>query len=872
MIKGENIMPKMKKEKRAPGFSRNKSGSAGSITVLVTLILVPTIIVNAFFVDIARLKLWSNQAVMTADNYGEGVLTVYDNILKELYGLFAVSQSTEGKKAIDELDGYIKSSFNPNESTITWKHSAAFGTTSYSGFMPYSGAEIELKWEPEQNANLANNRVLITQIGDFMRFRIVQAMSGAGEGILEAWDEIKNIAGNAAALKDKRELDEKINDLFDAVKAFYYLARDAAEYPDYINDVNHARASAYDKIREIGESESLETYIEYTENSDAILQAALHKAELENPSESNGDDQVPPLTEEEERLLEIKERYDNDPDARKNVLQRKFLDAYTPLTDAIAAGPINFDNFETYGSRLEAAADQIKSSYSKVRDKLDELESTLNSESVSQTLKDGIREDIETIKLAIPDTERGADPYYRLLDEFRNTNKSAARNTHLNYVFNSEAKDTAEDCVRDMRQRAAKYLEGGTVETNNQVGNINSSSYNNFKFDTGSKNLYDNLAALFEETSNDSKESNRKKKAAEDKTAEVEETLSGKENTDARDIPESFSMGTDSGIADNLTINRLIDTIADLFDADSLGDGANKALLNFYTVAYDFSMFSSRVTNVEKKSSGSSGSSGSGPDSSEQTKAAAESLTGYTMSKEINYLYKAELEYIFGGHKSSADNLAEVRNKILTFRAICNFVASYQIKAIDTPIRTAGRAASAVNPLLGIVVEAALRLAVVAVESAADWNALKEGDSVCVTKDSIDDLTAFDSIKDLIGEDNSSSSPSGDKKKFKLDYEQYLMVLIVFLTPGDTIATRTGNLIELNVNTVKQKIGEGGVLTNLEFALKDAVTAVKATASVQLDFAIMPKDMAKLFLDESKYDDLGKYEKNEYVFHVSRSY
>ena len=283
-------------------------------------------------------------------------------------------------------------------------------------------------------------------------------------------------------------------------------------------------------------------------------------------------------------------------------------------------------------------------------------------------------------------------------------------------------------------------------------------------------------------------------------------------------------------------------------------------------------MFSIRVTNVEKKSSGSSGSSGSGPDSSEQTKTAAESLTGYTMSKEINYLYKAELEYIFGGHKSSADNLAEVRNKILTFRAICNFVASYQIKAIDTPIRTAGKAASAVNPLLGIVVEAALRLAVVAVESAADWNALNDGDAVCVTKDSVDDLTAFDSIKDLIGEDNSSSSSSGEKKKFKLDYEQYLMVLIVFLTPGDTIATRTGNLIELNVNTVKQKIGASGVLTDLEFALKDAVTAVKATASVQLDFAIMPKDMAKLFLDENDYDDLGKYEKNEYVFHVSRSY
>ena len=63
-------MPRMKKEKRAPELLRKRDGSAGSITILVTLILVPTIVVNAFFVDIARLKLWSNQAVMTADNYG----------------------------------------------------------------------------------------------------------------------------------------------------------------------------------------------------------------------------------------------------------------------------------------------------------------------------------------------------------------------------------------------------------------------------------------------------------------------------------------------------------------------------------------------------------------------------------------------------------------------------------------------------------------------------------------------------------------------------------------------------------------------------------------------------------------------------------
>lgn len=84
----------------------------GSITVLVTLILVPTIFFTGFMVDLARIKLYGNQAVMTADNYGETVLTQYDNLLKELYGLFAVTQDEKALDNLDKLQGYVSSSFD----------------------------------------------------------------------------------------------------------------------------------------------------------------------------------------------------------------------------------------------------------------------------------------------------------------------------------------------------------------------------------------------------------------------------------------------------------------------------------------------------------------------------------------------------------------------------------------------------------------------------------------------------------------------------------------------------------------------------------------------------------------------------------------
>ena len=108
----------------------------GSISVFVTVIMVPVIFFIGFLVDLTRIKFCGNQAVMAADNYGEAILTDYDNLLKELYGLFALTQNEEGKEALDRLDSYVKeyymTSFQPNENRISCGHLQDFtGTRPY---------------------------------------------------------------------------------------------------------------------------------------------------------------------------------------------------------------------------------------------------------------------------------------------------------------------------------------------------------------------------------------------------------------------------------------------------------------------------------------------------------------------------------------------------------------------------------------------------------------------------------------------------------------------------------------------------------------------------------------------------------------------
>ena len=70
-----------------------RMGNRGAVTVLVTLLLIPSVFLTGFLTDLARVKLYGNQGAMAADSYAEAVLANYDGLLKDLYGLFSVTQS-----------------------------------------------------------------------------------------------------------------------------------------------------------------------------------------------------------------------------------------------------------------------------------------------------------------------------------------------------------------------------------------------------------------------------------------------------------------------------------------------------------------------------------------------------------------------------------------------------------------------------------------------------------------------------------------------------------------------------------------------------------------------------------------------------------
>ena len=236
----------------------------GSITVLVTLILVPTIFFTGFMVDLARIKLYGNQAVMTADNYGETVLTQYDNLLKELYGLFAVTQDEKALDNLDKLQGYVSSSFDPAQNNISWEHFEEvqdyLGMNTLDGFMPYQDADITLEKEFIPESHLSNHAVLDTQIGDFMRFRIAQNLLDDGSDLMDQISEVENAENDGKAIDKKLELDNEVEKLLEYAKNYYGILKEIRAYLDYIGAVNKQYLACQQTFKDL---EATNAYIHY---------------------------------------------------------------------------------------------------------------------------------------------------------------------------------------------------------------------------------------------------------------------------------------------------------------------------------------------------------------------------------------------------------------------------------------------------------------------------------------------------------------------------------------------------------------------------------------------------------------------------------
>lgn len=864
---------------------RRRRKGKGIITVFVTLIMVPMVAFTGTMVDVARLKLYSSQAAMAADSYGEVVLSEYDNLLKELYGLFAVSQNEKGIQAIEDLAKYTEYSFIPDGDDSDLK-----------GVMPYKSAEITVSQTPVEGASLSNNNVMMTQVSDFMRFRVFEELMKESN-ILSALEGFDAMSDDMEAVEKRAEITESSSKALGKIEDYYKILKQINDYPDYLEWITGQYEDYSETLKTIYDSDEYEAYVNYLDNKTAIDAA---KKAVEDAEETDA--------KAKKDAEEAGETFDEDEGAVANLSDetKELAEEYVDVEEYKKSVDTTIGDLDE--PRVYNASYKIK--FYDIEGKIEGGESFLEEglRPLTKSLKitlENLKEQVKALKEKLPtcseDLRKGIEAEIKDLenivevaDEFEATLNLFDINCN---AHNDQSNAWHFDDKIEELDDVKKEILAGTKDEYDWDKTI---EFDWYDFQDDKSSFYNYLKELCEgnvdsDVEGDEGAADKQIDRGDDKTKEIKDKLSGDETTDARNITATLAKELE-----NPATTGEVPDMDDCFNGSaSLASLGNSAVGKFLLTTYDFGMFSSRVSGIEKpketsQTTGNTGTGGTANTNAEsqtviQTGNTAESeeyydesLTKVKMSKDVNYLYGAEIEYLLGGYNESKDNLNYTRNIICGVRMVANFGSTYSITEVNTAINgIADAAASAVAatgvgapaaPLVRVAVSGALRMAVAAIETYGDWEDLKAREDVILYKTKIDEMSAWPDVQSFMPEaKKTSNSGTSTKVSVKLSYEDYMYIMMLFFVDEDTLLDRTSDLITLNVNQCT--LGDGEVLKALDFKMADTVTAVKSTCEVNLDFVIVPENFINMFISGSDTDAIiQKLDNGSYGYSVIRGY
>lgn len=218
----------------------------GSVSVFLILVLLPMLTVASIFVDLSRVRMGKAMVVTAADLALNSALSQYDNMVKDIYGLFMTSQNID--EIYDKLEEYYKKAIMEqgvaadDASLYVQQIMSTFFKSADSGSDNLLGINTkEFDVSPVTNTTLVNPAVMKSQIVEFMKYR---APIEGGLSLLEGIKSFSNVQKQVKVVEEKTKYYEKkealIDDLGNAwnqIREYQY--RDIDKYPSESPIVNH---------------------------------------------------------------------------------------------------------------------------------------------------------------------------------------------------------------------------------------------------------------------------------------------------------------------------------------------------------------------------------------------------------------------------------------------------------------------------------------------------------------------------------------------------------------------------------------------------------------------------------------------------------
>ena len=881
----------------------------GAVTVFVTLLLIPAMLVSGTAVDLVRLHT-AKSIIQDANQLAlNSVLTQYNALLYDLYGIMGVAEDDPIFGAL--IDEYISVTiFGEEGKDRTLGTLQVFYSANLSMEEPFS----------PDDKHLRNEDVLRRQIEEYMKFRgpVVLVME-----FIEALTDNK-LKEDAEIIKDKMEIDSAIADLYDKSKELYEAIA-AADKSDQVNGgmAGGTVGTVSSGLKLIkGQFADLKSCYDAWKRADTAIRDAARAREAALAALAKA------KTDEEKAAAE--DALAAAEDAMENAIKEKAnqevryggirgnIRAYTiggktnlnwsggrwtgsgntqGLNKTIENAIQYAENWKPKFDVVVTLSKEIDAMNGDLSRKIDQLEGKLNAGGCGAEVKrifttlygDPPKTILERYRDILKwDAQPMAEAYkaggYSYIDDVMKPLLESVRYRNGN---DESAPGLSREELANVPVDSRFSLESAASGTGNPVAYYAGFTDDSvtYKMPPGFKKfaahsdrhkaLFDELTAMINQPDADPVKLYEGQKAAAGKNSEekqrnmigdllelVNSAYGGLSNSP---LGASYLIGDDTPGDAKLNILEIGPMFTEALTSPMLGviqdPMSEVAKMGDYMLllAYSASVFSNYAT--------------ARPDSAGKTRedlpeiAFPTSITGVPMSPEVNYFFQSEWEYLYNGSENAGKNLSAVTRLMFLLRFVCNYILVFSVPEI-TSIVSGIQAAFSWAPPLGIILGEQARAAFVAAESLIDVAALRAGHKIPLLKnisggewvcspgglaDALDSLIARESV---------------DGSRFEnakgLTYSQYM--LFFFITKAavyegsdgsaaNELAKRTGNLIEWNVinylNGVcsDEKKMAGALGAPGRFRLKDMKTDFSITTTVDMRMLFLSMLFARNFAD-----------------------
>ena len=829
--------------------------SRGAVTVLVTLLLIPAILVSGTGVDMSRI--YAARSVTRDANQlaANAVLTNYNKLLHDLYGLYAVIADDDNLTSM--VDAYVKASLFGEDIT-----DAQLGE-----FRLFSGTEsVSTAVERIESSKLSNVEVLRRQIEEYSKFRVPVAI------VSDIMDRLqdngsKEMKANNEAVAKKMAVDEQIQEV---LKNFRAVTDKAAELK---KDYDELREKAYREINyttslirdqfydmlQVREQYERETDSDKREDLSDHYNAISKNIGTLTYGGTVGDEWVPAHFDDEGNYVPGAWKY---PAGYYSEGMKPLIDKYVGQLNDFSS---RLDKLTSLCTRANSEKDELERQLKTLRDQLknggcskdlaagmeDELELydellTFDFETLGQEWKAKAAEYIDRTVTPLEETQGYGTPLtsgYLSFENMKNVVGLSGFEINLNlYAGNKDVEDKLTEMVNslvpvyavranfptfeeisDEHKRCCEVIKKLGLKTDAEVDSKDEEKKSNFREGfTTLKKIWDGLTD-YDPSPGASTYTGSTTGAFSYQTKGLELDFG------LSDL--NFGDGDDGILSTLKTFTGLISGKTDIVDMFSnvLANVSNRILL----VGYATQMFSNWTT----KSGIESGKTYT-------------SLTGQPINSSNNYYLYSEWEYLCNGKLDAKANLGKVTITILILRFLANYASSYMLKDVNAEIIEYETLVSAI-PFAGAALRFLVRPLIVLGESVIDTSLLRSGYAVPFLKMG-DDTWHFSLLRlaaNLL--DEAEAGASNDEKGML--YTDYVTIFLLISDP-DVLASRIGDLISLNITTSKEKIAinkpdtksvderADAIAKKQRFDLSKAYTtfAVKTETNVRFTFLSMP--------------------------------